>query len=68
MSCILEKTVEVSNKVDGQERDLDPTLAMALKIVLLYQARVKELGDNEPFQNWSYEKVRGLFYSREEIN
>ena len=64
MVCMLEKTVEVSDKVEGQERDLDPTLAMALKIVLLYQARIKDLRDNEPFQDWSYEKVRDVFLQK----
>ncbi len=62
MGHILEKAADLINK---KEPTLSPEIDMAFKIVLLYQAKIKGLRDNEPFEYWSYEKVRDVFLAKD---
>ena len=61
----LHKAVEVTKKTKGDEEIISPTMEMVISIVLMVQDKIKQSCNNEPFEDWSYEKVKSLFFERE---
>ena len=61
----LQKSVECYEKTKADEEIKDPTMEMILGIVLTVQDKIKQSCNNEPFEDWSYEKVKSLFFERE---
>ena len=64
MSNLL-KAVEATKKTEEDEEVSDPTMKMVLSIVLTVQDKIKQSCNNEPFEDWSYEKVKALFFDRD---
>jgi len=56
----LEKTIEMIEST--KKYDLPPPIMMAVQIILLFQAEFKEQRDNEPFEDWSEEKIVSFVY------
>jgi len=61
----LQKGVEGYEKTKGDEEIKDPNMEMIIGIVLMVQDKIKQSCNNEPFEDWSYEKVKALFFKRE---
>ncbi len=61
----LQKAVEVAKKTEEDEEVPDPTMRMVISIVLMVQDKIKQSCNNEPFEDWSYEKVKALFFERD---
>ena len=61
----LQKGVEVYEKTKGDEEIKNPTMEMIVSIVLMVQDKIKQSCNSEPFEDWSYEKVKALFFERE---
>ena len=60
----LQKGVEGYEKTKGDEEIKDPNMEMIIGIVLMVQDKIKQSCNNEPFEDWSYEKVKTLFFDR----
>ena len=60
-----QKGVEGYEKTKGDEEIKDPNMEMIIGIVLMVQDKIKQSCNNEPFEDWSYEKVKALFFNRE---
>lgn len=56
----LESAVEISEST--KKYDLPPSIMMAVQIILLFQSEFKEQRDNEPFEDWSEEKIVSFVY------
>ncbi len=60
----LQKAVETYEKTKEDKEVSDPSMKMVLSIVLMVQDKIKQSCNNEPFEDWSYEKVKTLFFDR----
>ena len=60
----LQKALETYEKTKEDKEVSDPSMKMVLSIVLMVQDKIKQSCNNEPFEDWSYEKVKTLFFDR----
>jgi hypothetical protein len=62
----LQKAVECYGKTKADEEIKDPTMEMIIAIALTLQDKIKQSCNNEPFEDWPYEKVKALFFKKKE--
>ena len=56
----LERVLD-GGSLDRVDEDFSNEMAMVMRVTLMVQAKVRNMRSNTPFEDWSYEEVRGMF-------